>query len=202
MWAADLFLIPSEPWQEEKTPTKCVQWQYPLVAFFLLPYFCSEFAAYLFHDHLFWIVSHAERQEHNPSCSVMPVTSTLHLQQISLQAELWSMSNFRHLASDTIENKKLGDDKCSGLGTSHKLTYLEIISTFPKSHALKEFKGLPPQIKQTNNKDQKSPHFLVFKLSNQTKTKTNTKTHSMNKHQLMNKEVQILKKQYLAFAIN
>lgn len=90
----------------------------------------------------------------------------------------------------------------SNISTTTKLTYLEIISTFPKSHALKEFKGLPHQIKQTNNKDQKSPHFLVFKLSNQTKTKTNRKTHSMNKHQLMNKEMQILKKQYLAFAIN
>lgn len=80
--------------------------------FFLLPYFCADFAAYLLHDHLFWIVNHAKRQEHNLSCLVMPVTSTLHLQQISLQAELWSVSNYRHSASDTSENMKLGDDKC------------------------------------------------------------------------------------------
>lgn len=34
MWAADLFLILSELWQEEKPPIKCVQWRYPVMAVF------------------------------------------------------------------------------------------------------------------------------------------------------------------------
>lgn len=93
----------------------------------------------------------------------------------------------------------------SNISTTTKLTYLEIISTFQKSHALKEFEGLLPQIEQTNNKTQKSLHFLVFKLSNQIKTKTNRKTHSMKKRQLVNEEMQATKKKKkrdLAFAIN
>lgn len=81
----------------------------------------------------------------------------------------------------------------SNISTTTKLTNLEIISTFQKSHALKEFEGLPHQIKQTNNKKQKGPHFLVFKLSNQIKTKTNRKTHSMTKQQLVNKDMQTKK---------
>lgn len=36
MWAADLFLIPPELWQEEKPPTKLVWLQYPVVAVLVL----------------------------------------------------------------------------------------------------------------------------------------------------------------------
>lgn len=52
------------------------------------------------YTHLFWILNHARGQECSQLLSYACVTSTLHLQQISLEAGVWNLSNFRCLTSD------------------------------------------------------------------------------------------------------
>lgn len=62
--------------------------------------------------------------------------------------------------------------------TVTKLNYLEIISTLPKSCALNEFQGLLPL---SHTKRKKKNSFLVFKLSNQNKTKQKLQENTQHK---------------------
>lgn len=64
--------------------------------------------------------------------------------------------------------------------TVTKLNYLEIISTLPKSCALNEFQGLLP-LSHRKIKKNKKKCFLVFKLSNQTKTKQKLQENTQHK---------------------
>lgn len=78
MRAADLFLIPSELWQEEKPPIKHVQLQYPVVTVLPFPFFFffllfSEFAAYSSITLIYFGSWTMQEDKNVASCWVMPV---------------------------------------------------------------------------------------------------------------------------------